>query len=104
MEERLKRVAAQREWNFNYKGNLNEIENSGVFLLVFPNGKIYIGSAIQIGLAVGTILKNLVEKKKGWEFKAAQELGIDNDLDWYRLRDFLGIRVSFCECEDFQEF
>lgn len=59
-----------------------------------------------MGLAVGTILKNLVEKKKGWEFKAAKELGISKDLDleWYRLREFLGIRVSFCECEDFQEF
>lgn len=101
MEERLKRVAAQREWNFNYKGNLNEIESSGVFLMVFPNKKIFIGSSIQLGLRINSILKNLVSKGKGWEFKAAQELGIDKDLDWYRLREFLGIKISFCECEDF---
>ena len=72
--------------------------------MVFPNKKIFIGSSIQLGLRINSILKNLVSKEKGWEFKAAQELGIDKDLDWYRLRDFLGIKISFCKCEDFQEF
>lgn len=121
-DERFKELALQKQWRFNYKGKLWFLpRESGVYLLVFKNGKRYFGSTNNLNSRIIRHLGALSGKNKDstkW-YKLARE---DNNLPFFitnekdekalqrqyfqflRNQILSEIKLSYCLCADYGWF